>query len=533
MNQTQTPWQDFSLPEFGKVEANCRFDVVVVGGGITGLTAAYLLKKARKKVCVLERGQICHGDTGCTTAHLTYVTDTRLSKLVDDFGEETARAVWQGGAAAINTIEQIASTEGIDCEFQRVPGFLHASFASDKDESKELMTDAEIAHKLGFAASYMPLVPHIHKQGVGFANQAKFHPLKYLAGLAKAIHGNGSAIFENSDASEFESEPHAVKVNGKRIKYKQLVIATHVPAVGEAGFLNMTLVHSKMAPYSSYAIGAEIPLGTLPEACFWDTTNPYYYLRVDRQRDRDYAIFGGKDHKTGQADDIEARFRQLEELLSRIIPGTKVDCHWSGQVIEPHDGLPFIGQMAERQFISTGYSGNGMTSGTLGAMMACDWVLGRDNPWKDVFDVSRKPITRGAWDYITSNFDYPYYLVRDRLRKPKAKSTRSVRRGHGMILEVNGERAACSRDDDGTLHCVSAICTHMGCVVHWNGAERTWDCPCHGSRFRANGEVMAGPAKSPLEPIKKSRTAKKEKAAASAEADADFVAAPGIRRLVE
>jgi len=504
MTQSKSAWDDAKLPQFPKLSKDGDFDVVVIGGGITGLTAAYLLKKAGKQVCLLERDRLGRGDTGCTTAHLTCVTDLRPAKMAKLFGKDTARAVWEGGAAAINTIEAIAATEKIECEFRRIPGFLHASLESNRDEKKELQADCKMVQEFGFPAALMSHVPVMYRPGIRFPNQAKFHPLKYLAGLVKAIDGDGSAIFERSEVTEFIEKPHSVKVNGKRVKCGYIVIATHVPLMGKTGFINATLFQTKLAPYSSYVVGATIPHGELPEASFWDTSDPYYYLRIDGPAGGlkgQYAILGGKDHKTGQKADLERRFAELGNLLKQIIPTAKVDRRWSGQVIETNDGLPYIGETAKRQFAATGFSGNGMTFGTLAAMMACDAARGRKNPWQDIFSVSRKKLRGGTWNFLSENLDYPYYLVRDWLKGSEARSARDVKPGEGKILKIEGKPVACSRDDDGKLATVSAVCTHMGCLVRWNDAEKTWDCPCHGSRFQATGEVMAGPAESPLEAV--------------------------------
>ncbi len=493
-------WRQTKLPHYASVANARKFDVVIVGGGITGLTAAYLLKKSGKTACVLERDHLGAGDTGQTSAHLAYVTDSRLHDLVKSFGKESARLAWQGGVAAISSIEAIVSREGIDCDFRRVPGFLHASLLSDDDETEELQKDADLARELGFAASFVRVVPVVEKPGIRFANQARIQPLSYLASLARAIDGDGSAIFENSEAAEMETDPLRVKANGHWISAEHVVIATHVPLMGNTGLLSAAMFQTKLAPYSSYVVGAKVPQGSLPEAEFWDTSNPYFYLRVNAHRSSDYVIFGGLDHKTGQADDTEDRFRRLQEVLHKIVPAARIDHRWSGQVVETHDGLPYIGETAERQFVATGFSGNGMTFGTLGAMMATDWVLGRDNPWQDLFSVSRKKL-RGAWDYLKENFDFPYYLLHDRLSHAEADSIDDVAPGEGKVLKLDGERVACSRDEHGKTTIVSAVCTHMGCLVHWNTAERTWDCPCHGSRFKPDGQVLAGPAETPLEPV--------------------------------
>jgi glycine/D-amino acid oxidase-like deaminating enzyme/nitrite reductase/ring-hydroxylating ferredoxin subunit len=495
-------WQQVRLPRFSRLGRSRKFDVVVVGAGITGLTAAYLLKRAGKKVCVLDREHIGAVDTGHTTAHLTYVTDLRLGKLVKHFGKDAARLAWLGGAAAINTIEEIVGALKIGCQFTRVPGYLHASLDGQRDERSDLEKEANLACELDFDATFLESIPYVGKPGIRFSNQAKFHPLAYIAALARAVDGEGSAVFEQADVSEIKEEPFAAVVEGKEVECDYLVIATHVPLMGKTGLVNATLFQTKLAPYSSYVVGAAVPRGRIPEASFWDTSDPYYYLRVDAGKKSDYVIFGGLDHKTGQETDTPARFSDLRARLYTLVPEAEaVDHQWSGQVIETNDGLPYIGETAERQFVATGFAGNGMTFGTLAAMMACDAVLGRKNPWQSLFSVDRKKVRGGAWDYVKENLDYPYYLVRDRLAPAEGNSIRAVRRGEGKILKLDGQRVACYRDEEGKVTTASAVCTHMGCIVRWNDAERTWDCPCHGSRFHNTGEVMAGPAETSLESI--------------------------------
>jgi Rieske Fe-S protein len=277
-----------------------------------------------------------------------------------------------------------------------------------------------------------------------------------------------------------------------------VIVATHTPLAGKAGTLKASTLQTKLASYSSYTVGGTLPTGTIPAGLYWDTSQPYYYLRVEPGPWHDFAILGGNDHKTGQVDDTRACYAALEATARKLLPGFELTDRWSGQVIETNDGLPFIGEISERQFVATGFAGNGMTFGTLAGMMARDAVVGRDNPWRELLSVERTKLRGGAWDYLKENKDYVYYIVRDRLVSAQGASLRVLRRGEGKVVNIHGERAAAYRDTHGTVHVRSAICTHMGCEVNWNAAEATWDCPCHGSRFRADGSVLAGPAESPL-----------------------------------
>lgn len=489
------------MPQFDSIQNDIDVDVAIVGGGLTGITAAYLLKKAGARVALIERQRCASADTGHTTAHLTMVTDMRLHQVVKRFGQDCGKAFWDAGSVAIDQIYDIVQRENIRCEFKWVPGYLHASLhdrggTGDRDS---LMRDAELAHELGFGGEFIEVVPYCNKPGVKFPNQAKFHPRKYLAALLKTIPGNGSYVFENSEATEFEENPLSVKAGQHTVRCRFLFLATHTPLMGNTGMLGATLFQSKLALYTSYVLSAKLPAGAVPEALFWDTTEPYYYLRIDRHVDGDYAIFGGEDCKTGQEDDPVTVFTRLEEEMKKWLPMADVQHRWLGQVIETNDGLPFIGETAENQFVATGFCGNGFTLGTLAAMMARDSFLKRKNPWCDLLDVHRKKLLGGTWRYITENVDYPYYFLRDRLAKAEDDSTENIARGEGKIVKLDGKKVAAYRDERGKLTLLSPVCTHLKCIVKWNDADKTWDCPCHGSRFKATGEVFSGPAESPLE----------------------------------
>lgn len=492
-------WMESSLPRFPKLERDARVDVVVVGGGITGLTAAYLIAKGGRSVALLERGRCAEIDTGHTTAHLTMVTDLRLAELVDRFGRNHAQAVWDAGLAAIAQIDTIVRDEHLSCAFTWVPGYLHHSMGSTPEKDVDVFTqEAALATEMGFDATFVSDVPFVGGPGVRFENQARFHPRRYLAGLASALLARGGQIYEHSAADEFCDEPLSVSSNGHTLSCDAIVLATHTPLMGNTNIASATLFQTKLALYTSYVVAGRIPSGRVPDALFWDTADPYHYVRLDRQRDFDVVIVGGEDHKTGQSSDTNACYDRLERTAIALVPGIEITHRWSGQVIDTPDGLPYVGETAARQFAATGFGGNGMTFGTLGGMMAADRVASRANPWSDLLDPGRKKIRGALWDYLTENKDYPYYLVRDRFAGAEGRSLRALQRGQGKILDIDGTRVAAYRDPTGAVIVRSAVCTHMGCAVAWNDAERTWECPCHGSRFATDGSVIAGPAESPL-----------------------------------
>lgn len=493
-------WDEVEVPSFPALDRSLDVDVVVIGGGLTGITAACLLTEAGRRVALVERGRMGGVDTGCTTAHLTSVTDARLDELVSSVGRDHAQAVWDAGFAAIHQIEQTADRLGIACDFSWVPGYLHAPFDADADaqarEGKRLRHEALLARELDFDAEYLERTPIVGGPSLQVDHQATFHPRKYLRGLLTYLTGSGALLFEQTEAAVSED---GVTGGPHRVRAPWTIVATHNPGVGREGFLRASLRQTTLSLYTSYVVRARLAQ-RLDEALYWDTSSPYRYVRIDRVDGETFAIAGGEDHKTGQIDDTTAPFRTLEAWVSRLFPGSTVTHRWSGQVIETADLLPVIGPAAERQFIATGFAGNGMTFGTLAAMMARDAVTGASNPWKELFDANRTGIARGAWRYLTENVDYPYYLIRDRFAGAPSRPLRALKRHEGGVFTVEGEVIAAYRDEQGRLHTLSATCPHLGCQVHWNQVERTWDCPCHGSRFRPTGDVIAGPAAAPLAP---------------------------------
>ncbi|HKY22220.1 MAG TPA: FAD-dependent oxidoreductase [Vicinamibacterales bacterium] len=506
---TSSYWIDSTpAPRFSALKEDIAVDVLVVGAGITGITAAYLLKRAGCHVALVERDRCLSGETSYTTAHLSCVTDTPLSHLVKNFGQDHAQATWDAQLAAIDTIDRNVWREQIKCQFEWVPGYLFDRTDGDRPAepnavSIDLLREADLAVELGFDAEYMKCAPLFHRPAVRYENQAKFHPRKYLLALLRLLSGTkGCQIYEGTEIEEIDGTPITATIaGGHRIHCEHVLIATHVPLKGKSGLLPATLLQTKIAPYTSYAVAGWVPRGTAPEALFWDTGDPYDYLRVDRRHDHDFVIFGGDDHKTGQVEETSPCFGRLEQRIKQLLPEISITHRWSGQVVETNDGLPYIGETAERQFVATGFSGNGMTFGTLSAMMFTDYVTGQTNPWAELFDPGRTKIKGGLWNYLKENKDYPYYLIRDRFAGKGGHSLRTIKRGTGEVIDVSGQPAAVYRGLDSQIYVRSAVCTHMGCYVHWNDAERTWDCPCHGSRFKVDGDVIAGPAKAPLSPI--------------------------------
>ncbi|HEY6644840.1 FAD-dependent oxidoreductase [Povalibacter sp.] len=494
-------WLDVQLPTFPALSEDLAVDVLIVGGGLTGITTAYLMSLEGIRVALVERDRLACADTARTTAHLTYVTDERLHRLAEKFGTEAAVACWKAGELAIDTIEDICKATGADAQFVRVPGHLHTPVGGDPAKHvKDLQRDAELAAQFGFDVTFMDTLAPMQQPAVRFQRQAKFHPRRYLRALLPIIERHGGRIFEKTAFEGISDDAMTARVNGHSISCRYLVIATHNPLMGKRGVLGATLFQTKLSLYTSYVLGARLPAGTLPEALFWDTQDPYEYLRVEAAPDHQWVIFGGSDVKTGQESDTNDVFLRLQARLQTILPRAVVERRWMGQVVETDDGLPFMGENDDREFIATGFCGNGFTFGTLAAMMARDRFLGRENAWQSLFETSRPPFHGGTWRYLRENADFPYYFIRDRLQRV-TEELDDVPKGEGRIVNHAGRKVAAYRDAHGAVTLLSNQCTHLRCLVHWNRADSTWDCPCHGSRFRPTGEVLSGPAESPLEKL--------------------------------
>ena len=425
--------------EYPPLAGRVSVDVAVVGAGITGLTAAYLLKKEGRTVAVLDQQNVGQGETAHTTAHLTFVTDARLSELAQRLGKDAARTFWESGVVAMNRIEAIAAELGVECELQRVPGFLFAALGAEPGKEEEtLRQDAILAAEFDFEAEMISKDPVFGRPAIRFPNQLKFHPLKYLDALARAVEGDGSYIFGRTCGSNVTSESREIHAGGGVVAYGRLVAATHAPIQGERGALAAAVFQTKLAAYSTYAIEAD-PGEFVAESLFWDTNDPYYHFRFDRRGQETSVILGGEDHKTGTEDDTENRFARLEKVLGKRFPKARPVRRWSGQVLETPDGLPYIGEAAEHQYLSTGYSGNGITLGTFGAMLIADLIAGRANPAAKLFAPGRSAL-KSAGSYLRENLDFPLHFFGDRLRPPA--SPEDVRRNSGALVRIEGKRSA-------------------------------------------------------------------------------------------
>ncbi|MDF2448434.1 MAG: puuB 1 [Bacteroidota bacterium] len=494
--------------KYDKLTENCITEVVVVGGGIAGLTTAYCLLKAGKKVVLVEDGFLGSGESGRTTAHITCALDDRYYNLEKLFGRKKTTLIANSHMAAIQWVENTILRESIDCNYKRVNGYL---FLSATDKRGSLEKEYESTKNVGLITKMLKYVPDMNAEdgewSIEFPDQGQFHIMKYLKGLSEAIIKMGGKIYTETRAEEISST--GIKANGFSVHAKEIVVATNTPVN------DWVTMHTKQWPYRTYVIGAKIPKGKLSYSLWWDTgdmdskwiSEPYHYVRVEPFDDSyDVLIAGGEDHKVGQADaeDIpeEERYLRLAKWTKKRFPEmSEIEYKWSGQVLEPIDSLAFIGKNpgSDNIYIITGDSGNGMTHATLGGMIITDLIIGRDNPWSELYDPSRITLkTTGDYLHEAGNMTAQYV---DWITGSEIKEAENLKPCQGAVINSGMKKIAVYKDENNEIHACSGVCPHLGGVLKWNDDEKTFDCPVHGSRFTVGGTVINGPAVSDLKKI--------------------------------
>ena len=482
-----------STPEtsYPSLAGNVSVDVAVLGGGITGLTAATLLKRAGKTVAVVDLKRIVRGVTGYTTAKLTAGHGLIYADLISKHGEEKARAYAASNQAAVDRVERIANEHGIECDFERTANYV---YTESEEDVALLEEEADAARRLGLPAWFVAdtSLPYAVAGAVRLENQAQFHPRKYLLPLAERIPGAGSHVFENTLAYDVrDGDPCVVTTTRGQIRARDVIVATHIP------FLDRGLFFTKVHPSRSYAIAARVPHERAPEGMYITVGQPTRSIRTAPADGARLLILGGEGHKPGDDPDTEERYAALERFLYERFGIASAEYRWSTQDYSPVDRMPYIGRLrrgAKHVYVATGFAKWGLTKGTLAAEILADAVLGIPNPLADVYDANRLTPKASARTFVRENADVARHWVGDRLKRSPADSPDRLEPGDGAVMTVGGERLALYRDDDGELHAFSPVCTHLGCIVGWNTAERSWDCPCHGSRFAPTGQVIQGPA---------------------------------------
>jgi len=496
--RSRSVWMNVRVaPDAKPLDGDASADTVVVGSGIAGLSTAYELAARGQTVIVLDRGAIGSGMTARTTAHLTSLCDDSFDSLINKRGVDVAKQFYLSQASAIDRIEKVQANESIECDFRRLDGYLFPALGTDPSN---LDSSLEATQKAG--------MPVEDTQGIAFKglkdvrclrypDQGAFHPLKYLRGLAAVLKKRNMRLCSETIVEEVLEGDGGVTVktqSGHRVRAGAAVIATNSP-------INDRLaIHSKQAPYRTYAMAFDLPQGSLPDGLYWDTLDNYHYVRLQPKDSKsDHLIVGGADHKSGEADDADVRFEALEAWMRNLLPTLGKETHrWSGQVLNPIDFTSFTGRNpgSSRVYVHTGDSGQGITHGVVGSLLLTGLIVDGQHPWTDIYDPARKPIS-AAGAFISENLtavkNFAEYVAPGEL-----KSVEELKPGCGAIVRDGLKKVAAYRDKSGSLHLHSAACTHLGCHVHWNSLEVCWDCPCHGSHFAVDGTALNGPAIAPL-----------------------------------
>jgi glycine/D-amino acid oxidase-like deaminating enzyme/nitrite reductase/ring-hydroxylating ferredoxin subunit len=502
VQRTRSLWMDSApLDSAPPLEDDLRADVVVVGAGIAGVTTGYLLARGGQSVVVLDSGPVGGGMTARTTAHLSASLDDHYEELIRLRGLDDARLAAESHMAAIDLIEQIQDAEQIACDFARVSGYL---FCAPGDDQDVLEREIDAAHRVGLSgvdwADRAPFKGVDTGRCLRFARMGRFHPLKYLDGLARAVRRDGGRILTARVVAVSGNGNAVVEADtGRRVTARAAVVATNSPINDKVS------IHTKQAPYRTYVVAAQIARGAAADALIWDTGDPYHYVRLQPGQDGDMLIVGGEDHKTGQADDMDERFARLEAWTRERFPEAQSFAYrWSGQVMEPVDYLGFIGRNpgdAPNIYVATGDSGMGITHGTIAGMVISDLILGRENRWAKLYDPARVT-AKASGEFVSENLNVAAQFA-DYVTGGDVSSLRALAPGQGATVRRGLRKVAVYRDPDGVLHEHSAVCTHLGCIVAWNPLEGCWDCPCHGSQFAPDGTPINGPAFKPLAAVER------------------------------
>lgn len=493
-------WVD-SVPinPFPRLDHDLVVDVAVIGGGITGITTARLLRRDGHKVALLEARRVLNGTTGHTTAKVTAQHNLTYDSVIKMFGQEMATQYAAANNYAIQAIAGLAKEKSIDCDFSWQPAYV---FAQDERNVDSLCAEAEAARKCGIAAAFVehtPL-PYPVRGALRFDNQAQFHPVAYLRVLLDEIVLDGVEVFEGTRVVDLEVEEGRVilqTAGGQRIVARDVVVATQYPV-----FDMRRMYFSKLYPSRSYIVAARTA-EPFPEGMYINAEEPGRSLRSVNTAEGPMVLFIGDGHKTGQGGDFRAHYQNLAAFGRERFTIEDIRYRWSAQDYSTPDEVPYIGRLTpdcEHVFFATGFKKWGMTTGTFAARIIRDLIAHEENPWCAIFDPERKAHASPAKNFMKENLNVAKQLISGKLRR--VGKDMDLKNGEGQAVEYNDKKAGAFRDDNGMLHVIDTTCTHMGCELSWNAAERSWDCPCHGSRFNYDGEVIEGPALKPLERFK-------------------------------
>lgn len=492
-------WQD-KMPDYiskTKTLTEKKCDVLIVGGGITGIATALQLQKSGLQCIVAEAHNLCFGTTGGTTAHLNTFLDTDYGTIESKFNEEAAGLIAKATNQALDLFHTNVEEYNIDCGYEQKDGYL---YSQDEKQTEELNKIYEASKKAGVDVAHTDRipVPIEFEKAIVYHEQANIHPSRYVYALAKAFEKSGGVILQDCMVKGFKGDKVIeVETSQGTIETRTLIWATHIPP-------GVNLLHFRCAPYRSYAMAVSLNGDAYPDGLAYDMYDPYHYYRTQIIDGKKYLIVGGEDHKTAHEENTEGCFNRLEAHVRKYFDVKEVAFKWSSQYFEPADGLAYIGHLPgnpDNVLVATGYGGNGMTYSHIAAITLTDLITKGESEYAKLFDPDRlKPIA-GFANFVKENADVVKEFVGKRLSTEKLSELTDIAPGEAKLVKYEGKSLALYKDEEGQLHAVSPVCPHAKCAVGWNSAEKSWDCPCHGSRFTTDGEVLTGPAVSGLEVV--------------------------------
>ena len=490
-------WQ-YKTPDFETAATGIPdkvFDALIIGGGITGITTALLLQKAGLSCILAEARSIGFGTSGGTTAHLNTFFDTPYNKVINNFGEDNAKLLAKGAVAVMSLIQELIKEHNIDCSFDKREGYIFSINEKQNDELDELVSSGKkMGLPIGFVSNSPFPIPYLKIASI--AGQAQFNPAQYIYGLAKAFEAAGGVILQDCRVTDIkEDHPLVAETSQGTIRADKALYATHIPP-------GVNLLHFRCAPYRSYAMAVKLKKDNYPMALGYDMCEPYHYYRTQNVAGQNYLIAGGEDHKTGHEENTQACFRRLESYVKSYFDVEEVAFRWSSQYFEPTDGLPYIGQLPGHEnniFVATGFGGNGMIYGSLSALIFLDMMQNRRSPYEALFAPSRAKPVAGFSNFVKEAADVVKELITGKFGIETIHEISELAAGEARIVHYNEQTVALYKDEDHNVHAVNPACTHIKCTVAWNDVERSWDCPCHGSRFSIDGEVLTAPARKNLQ----------------------------------
>ena len=493
-------WQD-KISDYTSTQsapADTVYDVLVAGGGITGITTALLLQKAGKNVVVAEAHSLCFGTTGGTTSHINSFLDTSYDQIESDFGTDAAQLISKATRQSRELFRKHVTDYNIDCGFEEKDGYVYAQTPEQAEELDKMLDSSK---KAGAEVDYVQEVPVPiqFQKAIRYRGQAQIHPTRYVQALAKAFEEAGGIILQNCPVDTFKSEEDALQIQTGTgtIRAKNLIWATHIPP-------GINLLHFRNAPYRSYAISVKLNNDAYPDGLAYDMYDPYHYYRTQEIDGEKYLIIGGEDHKTAHEENTNACFNDLIAHTRKYFDIKEITHHWSSQYFEPSDGLAYIGHLPgnpENVYVATGYGGNGITYSHIAAITLSDIITKGHSEFADLFSPGRIKPVAGFAAFVQENADVVKEFVARRIAVEKIDGLSDLAKGEAKVVKYEGETLAIYKDENGGIHALNPVCTHAKCVVGWNRAEKTWDCPCHGARYDISGEVLTGPARRRLEKV--------------------------------